>query len=131
MDWFVHVLKQYATFEGRARRAEFWWYWLVCSLVSVALFFLDHGLGLWSPRIGVGLFCTLFALYTLAPTIAVTVRRLHDTGRCGWWFWIWVVPLIGPLVLTVILARKGQTGDNAYGSDPKTPGAIVGSGSGA
>lgn len=121
MDWFAHVIKQYATFEGRARRAEFWWFFLGCLLLSVGLLSLDHVLGFWSREVGLGLFSSLFALYTLSPTVSVAVRRLHDIGLSGWWVWINLVPMVGPLVLLAMMARKGQAGGNTYGPDPKAP----------
>lgn len=131
MDGFVRVLKQYATFEGRARRAEFWWFLLACLLLSFGLVWLDHGLGLWSREVGLGLFSTLFALYTLSPTVSVAVRRLHDIGLSGWWVWINLIPMVGPLVLLAMMARKGHAGDNAYGPDPKAVGPLGDSANGS
>jgi uncharacterized membrane protein YhaH (DUF805 family) len=119
VNWFVLVLKKYATFSGRARRQEYWMYFLIYFLISVVLMLVDgilHGGDLQS---GTGLLSGLFALGTLLPGIAVGVRRLHDTGRSGWWLLVSFIPLIGGLVLLVFLVRDSQPGDNAWGPSPK------------
>jgi uncharacterized membrane protein YhaH (DUF805 family) len=110
-------LTRYATFAGRARRAEYWWFALFNLLASLALSVLDalaFGFG------SVGLLSTLFSLAIFLPSVSVLVRRLHDTGRSGWWFWISLVPLIGTLILIVWLATPGEAGPNDYGPDPLT-----------
>lgn len=119
MNWFVLVLKKYATFSGRARRQEYWMYFLIYFLISVVLMLVDgilHGGDLQS---GTGLLSGLFALGTLLPGIAVGVRRLHDTGRSGWWLLVSFIPFIGGLVLLFFLVRDSQPGDNAWGPSPK------------
>jgi len=131
MEWLVRPLKQYATFKGRARRAEFWGFLLGCLLLTLGLAWLDHQLGFWSRELGWGPLSTLFALYTLSPTVSVGVRRLHDIGLSGWWLWINLIPMVGPLVLLTMMARKGHAGDNAYGPDPKAPGPLLGSANGS
>ncbi|OSZ65814.1 DUF805 domain-containing protein [Hydrogenophaga sp. IBVHS2] len=119
MQWFIHVLKQYATFSGRARRAEYWWFVLFYLVALVALTVVDRALGFWSADAGMGLLTGLFILGTLLPYLAVTTRRLHDRDKSGWWQLLNFVPLIGPLVLLVWMVRAGNTGSNSYGADPK------------
>ncbi|MGH3381178.1 MAG: DUF805 domain-containing protein [Actinoallomurus sp.] len=113
MNWYLAVLKNYANFDGRARRTEYWMFFLINLIIAVVL-----------NVIGVAVKAAAFAgdIYALAlliPSIAVGVRRLHDTGRSGWWLLIGLIPLVGTIVLIVFLATEGQQGDNAYGPDPK------------
>lgn len=107
------VLNQYATFRGRARRSEYWYFFLFNVIVSSILSWLAQR---------IGFFWTIDALYALAvflPGLAVTCRRLHDTGKSGGWIFICLVPVVGTIILLVNLARPGQPGPNAYGPDPK------------
>lgn len=125
MDFSTAVItcfRKYATFSGRARRAEFWWFALFNLGVLAILNFIDFGFG--NPHrwmAGEGGPSPVAGLYWLAillPSIAVAVRRLHDTDRSGWWLLLELIPLIGPLVLIWFFATPGSAGDNAHGSDP-------------
>ncbi|WP_278235593.1 DUF805 domain-containing protein [Isoptericola sp. AK164] len=121
------VFGKYATFSGRARRAEFWWWYLFVLLVSIALsviaaatggFTLDPDTGM--PEIGGMYFVTLLVgLALLLPNLAVTVRRLHDTDRSGFWWFIGLVPLVGWIILLVLMVLEGTTGPNRFGRDPR------------
>ncbi|SAK48349.1 Inner membrane protein YhaI [Caballeronia hypogeia] len=104
--WFVIAIKKYAVFAGRARRKEYWFFTLFYILLAFVVGFVEGLL-----RLGDGP-STLYSLALLLPSIAVGVRRLHDTGRSGWW-------LLLPLVNLVFLAQDGQKGSNNYGDDPK------------
>lgn len=128
MSWYLKVLRQYTEFSGRARRKEYWFFVLFNFLVAFALGLVDAGLGLWSQASGVGLLSGLYSLAVLLPGLAVSIRRLHDTGRSGWWLLIGLIPLIGILVLLVFYVLDGDSGKNQYGPDPK---AAERSGSGA
>ena len=119
MKWFIKVVKEYATFKGRARRKEYWFYYLFYLLFFVVAFVVDFAVGTWDDAAQIGLFSTVYPLALLIPTIAVTVRRLHDTGRSGWWFLLVLVPIVGHLVLLVFMVLDSQPGDNAYGANPK------------
>jgi len=120
MKWFLDVLKnKYATFEGRARRQEYWYYVLFYVLAIVALAIIDRITGTFSKEAGIGLLSGLFVLATIVPTIAVTVRRLHDTDRSGWWVLLELVPIIGGLVLLVFTLLDSQPGTNRFGANPK------------
>jgi len=124
MNWYVQVLKKYADFTGRARRTEFWMFYLFSFLVSLGLGIVEAIFG------GPGILGGLYGLVVLLPSLAVSVRRLHDTGRSGWWLLIFLIPLIGVIVLLVFAVQEGQRGDNAYGHDPKAvlPTQVVGAG---
>ena len=103
------VLGQYATFSGRASRAEYWWYSLASAVSLIALSYLLGG-----SRLGAVLII-MVDLALLVPGLAVTVRRLHDTGRSGGWIFVALVPFAGAIVLIVMMALRGEPGDNGYG----------------
>jgi len=117
MNWYLDVLKnKYATFDGRARRKEYWMFFLFNILVAI-------GLGIVEALIGTaGLIGGLYGLAVLIPGIAVTVRRLHDTSRSGWWILIVLIPAVGTLILLIFMVLDSQPGDNAYGPNPKAAG---------
>jgi uncharacterized membrane protein YhaH (DUF805 family) len=107
------VLGQYATFNGRASRSEFWWWvgaWILFALLSGMLMAIDLTLGS-IVYYGVG-------LLVLIPYLAVLVRRLHDTGRSGWWFWIVLIPIVGAIVLLIFLVLDSEPGVNRWGPPP-------------
>jgi uncharacterized membrane protein YhaH (DUF805 family) len=106
---------KYVTFSGRARRAEYWWFILATILVSLVLGFIDGLLGLGGEF---GLLSSIWSLAVFLPSLAVGVRRLHDTDRSGWWMLISFLPLIGLIVLIVFFAQKGTDGANRFGPDP-------------
>jgi len=120
MNWYLAVLKKYAVFSGRASRPEYWYFVLFNLLVSIGLSMIDGVLGSFSEEGGVGLLSGLYALAVLLPTIGVSVRRLHDIGRSGWWVLIGLVPVIGTIVLLVFAVLDSQPGANEYGPNPKT-----------
>lgn len=121
MNWYVEVLKKYAVFGGRAHRQEFWMFVLFNVIISFVLAIIDTVIG---TNVGTGASSTgvlggLYSLAVLIPSLAVTVRRLHDTGRSGWWWFIVLVPFVGWIVLLVFVVLDGNAGANAYGTDPK------------
>ena len=122
MQWALIALKKYAVFEGRARRKEYWFFFLFYILVSFALAFVDGLTGTYSTTMGVGLLGGLFMLAVFLPTLAVTVRRLHDTDRSGLWILLGLVPCIGALVLLVFMILEGTNGSNRFGPDPTAAG---------
>jgi uncharacterized membrane protein YhaH (DUF805 family) len=113
MNWYVSVLKNYVGFQGRARREEYWMFVLVNAGIVLALSLLQSLLGL-------GLILsTLYGLAVLLPHLAVGARRLHDTGRSGWWLLLMLIPLIGSIILIVFFVQDSRFGDNQYGPNPK------------
>ena len=118
MNSYLEVLRKYAVFGGRARRTEYWMFALVNVVVSMVLTFVDTSLGM-TVSYGVGTLSSLYALAVLIPSLAVSVRRLHDTGRSGWWWLISLVPFIGVIVLLIFAAQDSEPGGNKYGANPK------------
>lgn len=120
MDWYLEVLKKYAVFEGRARRKEYWFFVLFNILISIGLTIIDSATGMFDAQAGMGLLSGIYALAVLVPSIAVGVRRLHDTNRSGWWLLISFIPIIGTIVLIVFLATDSKPETNQYGPNPKS-----------
>jgi uncharacterized membrane protein YhaH (DUF805 family) len=121
MKWYLKALYQYADFTGRAQRMEYWMFHLVNLIIGLLFAALDGVLGLDSnvDLLKIGLLQGLYSLVVLLPSWGVAVRRLHDTGRSGWWLLIAIIPVIGWIVLIVFLATDGDRQPNAYGPDPK------------
>ena len=113
MNWYLEVLKKYAVFSGRARRKEFWMFFLFNLIITFVLGFIEVLVG------GPGIVGTLYGLALLIPSIAVSVRRLHDINHSGWWLLIGLIPLIGAIVLLVFMVQDGKPGKNQYGANPK------------
>jgi uncharacterized membrane protein YhaH (DUF805 family) len=108
MDYFTGALKKYADFTGRARRKEYWMFILIYFIINITLAVL--GLDIISGLVAIGL---------LVPSISIAARRLHDTGRSGWWQLIVLIPIIGFIVLIVFLAQDSHDA-NDYGVNPKS-----------
>lgn len=113
MNHYTNVLKKYADFSGRARRQEYWMFTLIQSIIVIALVAVDFALGT------MPIITLVYTLGTLVPTLAVLVRRLHDLGKSGWWYFISFVPFVGGIWLLVLTATAGQPAPNEYGADPK------------
>lgn len=119
MNWYLEVLKKYADFNGRARRKEYWMFFLFNIIISIALLIVDGILGTSAVPGAMGLLGAIYLLALLIPGIAVAVRRLHDTGRSGWWILIVLVPFVGGIILIVFLVQDSMPGDNQFGRNPK------------
>ncbi|OOF86684.1 hypothetical protein BKG93_02140 [Rodentibacter ratti] len=119
MNWYLSVLKNYATFSGRARRKEYWMFCLFSFIISIALSILDGIFGLINYETGLGVLSGLYTLAVFIPALAVSVRRLHDTNRSGWWLLINFIPLVGFIIFLVFMCLDSKTGDNKYGAYPK------------
>ena len=112
-NWKLVVLQRYAKFDGRAGRAEFWWYVLANFAIYIALLIL--------AQIS-GIFLVLYFLYALAvivPNIAVGIRRLHDTDKSGWLLLLAFIPFVGAIILLVFCAMEGTNGRNQFGAAPE------------
>ena len=120
MNWYLTVLKKYADFSGRARRIEFWMFSLINLVILVGLMLIDGVLGFEIGDEDLGLLSTVYVLAVLIPSLAVNVRRLHDTDRSGWWLLLGFVPLIGDIVLLIFFVLDSTPGDNRFGPNPKT-----------
>tara|TARA_B110000503_G_scaffold124249_1_gene190619 strand:+ start:1224 stop:1610 length:387 start_codon:yes stop_codon:yes gene_type:complete len=122
MENFIGPLRKYAVWKGRARRSEYWYFMLFILVMTIVLTFVDFMTGTFSldPESGeIGLLSTLFSLFVFLPQLAVSIRRLHDTGRSGWWCWIVLLPVIGVITLLVFDCLDSQPGSNEYGANPK------------
>ena len=125
MNWYLEVLKKYAVFDGRARRQEYWMFILFNIIITAVLALIDSLIGTVIRQAGFGLLQGLYDLAVLIPSIAVTVRRLHDTGRTGWWILIGLIPVVGGIVLLIFMLLDSEPGENQYGPNPKTQEAIA------
>ena len=111
MRFFIEAYKQYAVFQGRVNRQRYWMFVLFYTIIAIALSVIGI-------LVSTGLLAGLFALASLLPAIAITARRLHDTGKSGWWQLISLIPLIGGIVLIYFLVKQGMHGENQFGLDP-------------
>ena len=116
--WKKVVLENYTNFTGRARRAEFWWYFLANLIISIVFNIVDAVLGT-GMGAGLGVIGFIYSLAVIVPGIAVGVRRLHDTDKSGWWMLLVFIPLVGIIVLIVFWATDAPPGPNKYGPSEK------------
>jgi uncharacterized membrane protein YhaH (DUF805 family) len=119
MKWYLAALKKYATFSGRAQRSEYWYFVLFNILIAFAIGFVG---GVLSSVVGASSIVVVSAIYNLAvliPSLAVFFRRLHDTGRSGWWWLIGLIPVVGWIVILIFMVQDSQPGGNEYGPNPK------------
>lgn len=105
MNWYLTVLKRYAVFEGRARRTEYWYFFLFNLIISLVLAVADRAIGMQVLR-------PVYALAVLLPSIGVGIRRMHDVGKSGWF-------ILVPIYNLVLACTDGVAGENEYGPDPK------------
>lgn len=125
IEWYKKVVfENYANFKGRARRSEYWYFALANGLISILLIVIGAIIGaIFGDAVTGGIIgYAFFGLYTLAtiiPTLAAVVRRLHDVGKSGWFYFICLVPLVGSIWLLILLFTEGEQGTNQYGTDPK------------
>ena len=117
MDWYLKVLKQYTRFHGRARRKEYWYFYLINFLITIVLLFLDRFI--LRQTEGIGFLLAIYTLGVLLPSIAVAIRRLHDIGKSGWWYLINFIPLIGGLIFLYFTVLDSEPGQNKFGRNPK------------
>jgi uncharacterized membrane protein YhaH (DUF805 family) len=115
MNWYLNALRKYAVFEGRSSRSEYWYFILFNVLISFSLGFIDQMTGTFVADSGYGLLSAVYTLAVIIPGIAVSVRRLHDTDRSGFWFLITLIPLLGLIVFFYFAATDSDHGVNKYG----------------
>ena len=124
MEWYLKVMRDnYANFSGRSRRKEYWMFTLMQIPIMVLLIILDGVLGLtfqvFEQDLGYGWLYLIGALVHLIPGLAVSVRRLHDVGKSGWFFLIILIPLIGGIWLFILSCTEGNKSENKWGPDSK------------
>ena len=118
MQWYLKVVKNYVGFSGRAHRTEFWMFVLINLLIMIGLCVVDSVTGTFNAATGYGLTSGLYSLAVLLPSLAVSIRRLHDTGRSGWWLLIILIPLLGAIAMLVFYCLDSDA-DNQFGPNPK------------
>ncbi len=120
MNWYLDILKnKYAEFGGRARRTEFWSFVLFNFIFSLVAMALDNIFGIAFCGYGNGPINLLYSLAVLIPSLAVSVRRLHDIGKSGWMLLVALIPIIGAIWLLILFFSEGTHAVNEYGPDPK------------
>jgi len=112
------MTKKYLDFSTRAQRKEFWFFVLFYVGGVFILTVIDIAANTYDEESGIGLFSSIFLLLTFIPYLAVSVRRIHDTNRTGWWVLILIIPLIGAIWLIVLYCLRGNQGENKFGEDP-------------
>ena len=113
MQWYVKVLQNYTGFQGRAARTEYWMFVLFNLIASIVLSIIQKILHL-DPYL-----TSLYSLAVLLPSLAVGARRLHDTGKSGWWLLLSLIPLVGAIILLVFMCQDSQDSENQHGPNPK------------
>jgi len=113
MEYFTDAYKKYADFSGRATRTQYWMFILFYMIIYIVLASVDAFL-----LGGMPVLSGIFGLVSIIPSLSIAVRRLHDTGRSGWWLLLSLIPLIGAIVILIFLVMDSE-GDNQYGANPK------------
>jgi uncharacterized membrane protein YhaH (DUF805 family) len=120
-------LKRYAEFSGRSQRKEYWMFTLGIIIAEVAIMIVEGMLGINRMVVGIyGPILSLFMLALIIPSLAVSIRRLHDIDKSGWFFLLALIPLIGSIILLVFFCTDGTSGPNRFGPDPKGPDGNLG-----
>ena len=123
MKWFLKVLKQFNDFKTRARRKEYWMFTLFSVIINTILSLIDDNLGN-EVSIGTGLLGGIYSLFILVPSLAVSVRRLHDVNKSGWMLLVALIPLIGAIWLLILICKDSQLEENKWGANPKKVQAV-------
>ena len=119
MNWYLKVLKEYANFNGRARRKEYWMFTLFNIIFGGIAMILDSVFGIAIEGVGYGPLYGVYVLLLFIPGLAVAVRRLHDIGKSGWMILIALIPVIGAIWILVLMVTDSNPGENLYGVNPK------------
>ena len=114
MNWYLEALKKYATFSGRARRKEYWMFFLINISISIILALSPFAIG----AVG-GVLYFIYVIAMIIPGLALAVRRLQDQGKEWTWIFVGLVPFIGGIWLLVLMCTEGSQGENKFGLDPK------------
>lgn len=114
MHWYTDILKNYVGFSGRATRSEYWWFALINFIITLIIEIIDKVAGIYP------LLTAIYSLALLLPSLALSFRRLHDTGRSAGWLFIGLIPIIGWIVLLVFYCLDSQPEANKYGPNPKS-----------
>jgi|TARA_B110000914_G_scaffold213971_1_gene216388 uncharacterized membrane protein YhaH (DUF805 family) len=118
MNYFIKCFRDYAVFEGRSTRSEYWSFTLIYFLVYILVSQYDIQSNLWNDEYSIGFASFIFSLAALVPSFAVSWRRLHDSGKSGWLTLLWLVPIVGWIWILVLLFKPSDNGENEYGLKP-------------
>jgi uncharacterized membrane protein YhaH (DUF805 family) len=121
MEWYLMAFKKYAEFSGRSRRKEFWMFFLFNIIALSLAAIIDNIIGTTFGSIPYGFVYVIYSLITFVANLSLSVRRLHDVGKSGWFLLIYFIPLIGFIWLIVLFCTDGEPGANKYGANPKNP----------
>jgi uncharacterized membrane protein YhaH (DUF805 family) len=119
MRWYIDAIFNYVNFKGRERRRAYWMFFLFNIVVATLVSLLDGAFDIKVGATDTGILSMVYAVFIFLPSLAIAVRRLHDTGRSGWWVLINLVPLVGWIIMLVFLCQDSYYGDNEYGPCPK------------
>ncbi len=122
MQWYLTCFKKYITFKGRARRKEYWMFTLFNIIFSIIAVLADNMIGITFSGEVYGPIYLIYGLAIILPSWTVSVRRLHDIGKSGWWLLITLIPLIGEIIFFIWTVSDSEFGDNKYGANPKGEG---------
>ena len=117
MNYYIYCLQHYFDFGGRARRSEYWFYVLFNAIIAIIFGVVGFLIG---GKTGYVVTVDIYGLAVLIPGVAVSVRRMHDIGKSGWWIFISLIPLIGAIWYLILACTDSQPGANIYGPNPKT-----------
>ncbi len=119
-EWYIYVIKnKYATFEGRARRKEYWYFVLMNIIILFGLSFIDGLTGTFNTDASMGLLSGIYTLAILIPSFAVAIRRLHDSNLSGWWILLVFIPIFGAITFIILCVRDSTPEENKYGPNQK------------
>ena len=127
MKYYLQALKNYSNFKGRARRKEYWMFTLMYIIILIFATILDNVIGTTFEiagtnlgyNLGYGWVYLIVGLLHLLPSLSLVVRRLHDVGKSGWFYFIILIPVVGFIWIFILSIKEGEMGNNFYGSDPK------------
>ncbi|USH01405.1 DUF805 domain-containing protein [Grimontia kaedaensis] len=114
MSWYIYALRNFSDFSGRARRKEYWMFLLINIIIFILISIIQKAVHI--PHVDIHM---IYSLFIAIPAFAVSVRRLHDIGKSGWWALLALIPIVGSLVLLYFHTKDSEEGDNLYGSNPK------------
>lgn len=113
MHWYIDGFKNFGNFEGRARRQEYWMFMLFNYLVMIAISLMEILLPF------LAFLRLIYGLAVIIPDLSVTIRRLHDTGKTGWYYLVLLIPIVGFFWLLILLCTDSDLDNNQYGPNPK------------
>ena len=119
MNWYLKVFRQYSDFKGRARRKEYFMFGVINAVFSIGCMLLSFGLSNWLDSPAFIAIYVLYMLVSLLPSLAVSVRRMHDIGKSGWMLLVGFIPLVGSIWMIILLITDSDPQNNQYGPNPK------------